>query len=185
MAGTRLAVHATFLAEIVLLTVFSLYYATLPPTDLEVGNTIRTDTEPFLNVKSVVFHGRTIVATVRSATEGIPTAIGTVLPFELDGIAGTHNGFLRRFRETTAARCLATLPEDLVGEFEALSDSRAIFLLAVSARREDPDLSLADALVGAVGTAARICATVEQQFDQVHDTFPNASQSCRFACQRG
>ena len=48
MAGTRLAVHATFLAEIVLLTVFSLYYATLPPTDLEVGNTIRTDTEPFL-----------------------------------------------------------------------------------------------------------------------------------------
>ena len=48
MAGTRLAVHATFLAEIVLLTVFSLYYATLPPTDLEVGTTIRTDTEPFL-----------------------------------------------------------------------------------------------------------------------------------------
>lgn len=48
MAGTRLAVHATFLAEIVLLTVFSLYYATFPPTDLEVGTTIRTDTEPFL-----------------------------------------------------------------------------------------------------------------------------------------
>ena len=48
MAGTRLAVHATFLVEIVLLTVLSLYYATLPPTDLEVGSTIRTDTEPFL-----------------------------------------------------------------------------------------------------------------------------------------
>ena len=48
MAGTRLAVHATFLLEIVLLTVFSLYYATLPPTDLEVGSTIRTDTESFL-----------------------------------------------------------------------------------------------------------------------------------------
>lgn len=48
MAGTRLAVHAIFLVEIALLAGLSLFYATLPPTDLELGTIIRTDTEPFL-----------------------------------------------------------------------------------------------------------------------------------------
>ncbi len=105
--------------------------------------------------------GHTILATVRSATIGIPTALATTPPFELDGIAGSHNGFLRKFREATAARCLAKLPEALVGEFEGLSDSLAVFLLAAAAWREDPDLPLAGALVGAVGTAARICADAD------------------------
>lgn len=105
--------------------------------------------------------GRTIVASVRSATPGIPTAPGTVLPFVLDGVAGLHNGFLRKFRQATAARCLAKLPEDLVGRFEGLSDSLVVFLLAIAARREDPDLTLADALVVAAGTAARTCAEVD------------------------
>ncbi len=104
------------------------------------------------------FEGRTIVATVRSAPAGISTGAGTVPPFALDGIAGTHDGVLCRFREVTAARCLAKLPENLVGESEGLSDSLAVFLLAVAARREDPDLALSGALVGAVGTAMRICA---------------------------
>ncbi|NIR59052.1 MAG: hypothetical protein GWO02_05790, partial [Gammaproteobacteria bacterium] len=107
------------------------------------------------------WRARTLVATVRSATIGVPTAPGTVLPFEQDGIVGTHNGFLRKFRESTAARCLAKLPDDLVGQFEAMSDSLAVFLLAVAARREDPDLPLAGALVGAVSTAARACAEVD------------------------
>ena len=48
MAGTRLAVHAIFLVEIALLAGLSLFYATLSPTDLELGTIIRTDTEPFL-----------------------------------------------------------------------------------------------------------------------------------------
>ena len=56
MAGTRLAVHATFLVEIALLAGLSLFYATLPPTDLELGTIIRTDTEPFLVDRSGLGH---------------------------------------------------------------------------------------------------------------------------------
>jgi glutamine amidotransferase len=107
------------------------------------------------------WQARTLLATVRSATTGAPTAPGSVPPFEQDGIVGTHSGFLRKFREATAARCLAKLPDDLVGRFEAMSDSLAVFLLAIAARREDPDLPLTGALVGAVSTAARACAEVD------------------------
>jgi len=105
--------------------------------------------------------GHTVLATVRSVTDGLPTALTATLPFELDGVVGSHDGFLRKFREATAARCLAKLPEALVGEFEGLSDSLAVFLLAAAAWREDPDLTLAGALIGAVGTAARICADAD------------------------
>jgi glutamine amidotransferase len=99
-----------------------------------------------------------LLAAVCSARPGVAVSQATVLPYELDGVACAHDGFLSRFKEVTAARCLAKLPEELVGEFEGLSDSRAVFLLAIAALREDPDLALSGALVGAVGTAARICS---------------------------
>lgn len=131
------------------------------PAPLRYITTAPPWSDPNLPSLAPRWQARTLVATIRSATIGVPTAPGTVLPFEQDGIVGTHNGFLRKFREATAARCLAKLPDDLVGRFEAMSDSLAIFLLAVAARREDPDLPLTGALVGAVGTAARACAEVD------------------------
>jgi len=71
MAGTRLVVHATFLVEIVLLTVLSFYYATLPPTDLELGASIRTDTEPFLVDRSGVGRIPTNIRDRLGALEGL------------------------------------------------------------------------------------------------------------------
>ena len=131
------------------------------PQPLRYTTTAPPWADPNLVALSRRLAGHTVLATVRSATIGIPTALATTLPFELDGVVGSHNGFLRKFREATAARCLAKLPEALVGEFEGLSDSLAVFLLAAAAWREDPDLTLTGALIGAVGTAARICADAD------------------------
>ena len=86
MAGTRLAVHATFLVEIVLLTFFSLYYATLPPTDFEVGSTIRTDTEPFLVDRSGLGLVSTNIKGRLDALEGLGRGI-----FSASASLGTAN----------------------------------------------------------------------------------------------
>ncbi|NKB88092.1 MAG: hypothetical protein GKS06_07730 [Acidobacteria bacterium] len=130
------------------------------PADEELPLRCVTSSDPAVdaNLASLAprLSGQTIIASIRTPGKGKMPAAAS--PFELDGVAGMHEGFMGRFREVTAARCIATLPEELVGAIDVLDESKAIFLLAIAARREDPDLSLADALVGAVGTAARICA---------------------------
>mmetsp|Transcript_25516 Transcript_25516/g.73787 ORF Transcript_25516/g.73787 Transcript_25516/m.73787 type:complete len:454 (-) Transcript_25516:1263-2624(-) len=112
MAGTRLAVHATFLVEIVFLTGLSLFYATLPPTDLELGSIIRTDTEPFLVDRSGLGH----------------------IPADIDDRLDTLEGLGR-----AAFSSLASLePDQAKTDATLLLTTKPMCTVMVSALDEDP-----------------------------------------------
>lgn len=112
-------------------------------------------TDPNLRGLAPRLRGSPILATVRSATPGIPGGTGAVLPFVTDDIAGSHHGYLTGFRERLVGPLLADLPPDLVGRIETLTDSAALFLLAVAARRDGNDLPRA--AVRAVERAGLLC----------------------------
>lgn len=100
--------------------------------------------------------GAPILATVRSATPGIGGGEGAVLPFTHGALAGSHNGYLGRFRESTCAALLARLPADLLGGLDTVTDSALLFLLAVEAWRVHGDPArAAEEAVGVAGEAAR------------------------------
>lgn len=98
--------------------------------------------------------GSPILATVRSATPGIPSGPGAVLPFVHGELAGTHNGYIGSFREATCAALLALLPAELLGRLETVTDSALLFLLAVRSWRESGDME--SAALEAVRLASQI-----------------------------
>ncbi|MFW6198680.1 MAG: hypothetical protein ACOC5E_02535 [Acidobacteriota bacterium] len=112
--------------------------------------------DPNLPTLSRRLRAGTVLATVRSATPGIPSGPGSVLPFVRADLAGSHNGFLGRFREALAPALLRSLPEDLRGAFDTLSDSALLFLLAFAHRRDDPERALGAALEATADEVIRI-----------------------------
>lgn len=99
--------------------------------------------------------GSPILAAVRSATPGIAGGPGAVLPFVHGPLAGAHNGYLGAFRESVGPTLLRTLPADLLGALDAVTDSAVLFLLAVDAWRRVADPGLA--AVEAVRRTAAVC----------------------------
>lgn len=100
--------------------------------------------------------GRVILATVRSATPGIVSGPGAVLPFVEGSLAGTHNGYIRGFADGVASTLLKQVPPRLSSRIETLTDSRLLFLLAAAHWHDHHDLGAA--AVAAVDTVARACA---------------------------
>ncbi|MGH8929411.1 MAG: class II glutamine amidotransferase [Egibacteraceae bacterium] len=98
------------------------------------------------------------LAAVRSATPGIPHGATFVHPFMHSGLAGTHNGWIRGFRERLARPLLQRLPDHLLGAFDGMSDSLAIFLLAVAERERNPAGGLAGAVRAAIAAVTEECA---------------------------
>jgi glutamine amidotransferase len=97
------------------------------------------------------------LAAVRSATPGIPHGTPFVHPFVHGGLAGAHNGWIASYRERVARRLLDRLPDHLFGSADGMSDSIAIFLLAVAERQRRPETGLAGALRAALAATAEEC----------------------------
>lgn len=114
--------------------------------------------DPNLPALAPRLSGSPILATVRSATPGIPGGAGAVLPFVEAGIAGSHNGYLNGFDDGVAARCLATLPPRWQGRVGTMTDARLLFLMAVTRLLAEPAIGLPGACEHAVLQAAEICA---------------------------
>lgn len=100
----------------------------------------------------------TQLAAVRSASTGIPYGIEFSHPFVHGDLAGTHNGVIGQFRAVLARPLLARLPDHLFSAFGGMSDSLAIFLLAVAQWERDPAGGLAGALRGALTAVGEECA---------------------------
>jgi gamma-glutamyl hercynylcysteine S-oxide hydrolase len=120
----------------------------------------RTDRPPWAdeNLRGLASRlGATVqLAAIRSATPGIPYGQVFAHPFVHGGVAGTHNGRIGGFRACVARPLLARLPDHLFSAFEGMSDSLALFLLAVAELERNP----AGGLVGAVRAA--LVATTEE-----------------------
>lgn len=96
------------------------------------------------------------LAAVRSATPGIPYGAVFAHPFVHGASAGAHNGRIVLFRERVAHPLMAHLPPHLFGAFDGMSDSLALFLLAIAELERNP----AGGLVGAL--QATLAVTVEE-----------------------
>jgi len=133
------------------------------PEPLRYVTTMPPWSDPNLPTLARRLCGAPILATVRSATPGIPVENGAVLPFVHETIAGSHNGYLERFSDGVAARCLGALSAGWQGQIGTLTDSRLLFLLALQALDEAPGAGL----LGACETAVTQVATIARGMDRV------------------
>ncbi|MGH8906648.1 MAG: hypothetical protein ACRD0K_09050 [Egibacteraceae bacterium] len=121
----------------------------------------RTDRPPWADENLFGLAGRlraeVQLATVRSASPGIPHGTVFTHPFVYADMAGTHNGWIAKFRDLVARPLLQRLPDHLFAAFDGMSDSLAIFLLAVAEYERDPAGGLAGALRGALAAVADEC----------------------------
>jgi len=106
--------------------------------------------------------GTPILAVVRSATEGMGTGVENAHPFVVGGLAGSHNGFLRRFRKEVVWRLLERLDDEVRPELGTLSDTLLLVLMVASRRRSGESLETAvlGAAADAVGVAGEAGAAV-------------------------
>lgn len=96
------------------------------------------------------------VASVRSATPGIPIGPSNVHPFTRGPLAFVHNGFLGAFRDGHYRPMLAALDDELHREYGAVSDSLLLFLTMCRHLEGDARGDLATALRLALGEAMAI-----------------------------
>jgi gamma-glutamyl hercynylcysteine S-oxide hydrolase len=105
--------------------------------------------------------GRAILAAVRNATPGIGYGADHVPPFVHGDLAVVHDGWIGAFRESVAATLIRQLPDDLVVDLPAVSDSRLLALAVLAHRREHPD-DLAAAVGAAIEQVASVCQAARQ-----------------------
>ena len=82
-----------------------------------------------------------ILAAVRNATPGIPVDDSGNLPLTHGRWSFILNGFVEDFRASYMRTLRSGLPDDLYGELRGSSDSETLFLLAVSALRDNASLA--------------------------------------------
>ncbi len=81
-----------------------------------------------------------ILSAARSTTAGIPQGQPFVHPFVVDGLAGTHNGWISDFRTRVARPLLAEVSDATFPSLDGMSDANVLFLLAADAYRAGADL---------------------------------------------
>jgi gamma-glutamyl hercynylcysteine S-oxide hydrolase len=101
--------------------------------------------------------GTVQLAAVRSATPDIPHGHTFAHPFVHGGAAGAHNGRISAFRACVARPLLTRLPEHLFSVFDGMSDSLALFLLAVTELERNPAGGLVEAVRAALAATAEEC----------------------------
>lgn len=69
------------------------------------------------------------LATVRSATRGLPFGAASVAPFVAGALAGAHNGRINGFRGGVGRDLVARLEPELFARLQAFTDSNVLFLL--------------------------------------------------------
>ena len=78
------------------------------------------------------------LAAVRSATPGMPAGPAAALPFVSGQVAFAHNGRLEGFERGIGRRLLERLPDELFAAATVMTDSVALFLNFLLARRWKP-----------------------------------------------
>jgi glutamine amidotransferase len=85
-----------------------------------------------------------VVANVRSATPGLPVDLSNCSPFRFGQMLATHNGFIRRFRETLYRRLREALDDEHYRAVHGVTDSEHIAAFVLSRwSREGGDLASA------------------------------------------
>jgi ergothioneine biosynthesis protein EgtC len=87
-----------------------------------------------------------VLASVRSATPGLPIDLSNCQPFQSKKILGIHNGFINNFRQTLYRPIRELLSDDVYQSIQGTTDSEHIFALLVNELVEAPQISLTDAL---------------------------------------
>ncbi|MDH3283849.1 MAG: ergothioneine biosynthesis protein EgtC [Acidobacteriota bacterium] len=100
------------------------------------------------------------LATVRSATPGLPTGSGAALPFVHGRHAGTHNGYVAGFKERAARPLIERLPEHLFTRLDVVSDSLVLFLLVIDRLERSAGCDLGAALASATCGIREQCETL-------------------------
>lgn len=113
--------------------------------------------DPNLPALARRLEGSTIVASIRSASPGLPYGDAFAHPFLGEHLAFAHNGWIGAFRDRTARPLLERLPDDLFARVDGMSDTQVAFLLLVDALRRDPAGGLVAALAAALQTIADVC----------------------------
>src|SRR6266536_605462 len=80
--------------------------------------------------------GTVQLSLVRSATPGLSYGAWSVAPFVHGRVAVAHNGSIRGFRGAPGRRLLERLPDDLLGELGALTDSAVLAALVAAELRD-------------------------------------------------
>jgi glutamine amidotransferase len=97
-----------------------------------------------------------LLATVRSATPGLPSGEAAVLPFVADGLAFAHNGYVEGFGGEAGKALLDALDARASALVTTRTDSRALFAHLVARRRDHPDEPLVDALSAVVALVREV-----------------------------
>ncbi|MCW6037709.1 ergothioneine biosynthesis protein EgtC [Spirulina subsalsa FACHB-351] len=90
------------------------------------------------------------LAYVRSATPGLAVDLGNCQPFTSGRLMFVHNGFIEGFRHTLRRPLRQLLREDVECLIQGVTDSEHIFALILSIWRDQPELSLEEALRKAI-----------------------------------
>jgi glutamine amidotransferase len=102
-------------------------------------------------------HGRVQLAAVRSATKGMPFALGAVAPFTFGRLAISHNGRIANFRGALGRGLLDRLPHDLWDGTGTTTDSVVIAMTIAAELRERPAGGLAAAMATTVQLVEKAC----------------------------
>ncbi|MBM0740777.1 ergothioneine biosynthesis protein EgtC [Phormidium sp. CLA17] len=86
-----------------------------------------------------------VLATVRSATAGIPVDLSNCQPFQSKKILGIHNGFIANFRQTLYRPIREHLSDEAYQSIQGTTDSEHIFALIVHELQASP-ISLTEAV---------------------------------------
>lgn len=86
------------------------------------------------------------LATVRSATAGLPVDLSNCQPFQHSHLLGMHNGFVENFRQTLYRPICDRLSDTAYQLIQGSTDSEHIFALFVDQLLSNPNLSLTQAL---------------------------------------
>ncbi|MEL6319891.1 MAG: ergothioneine biosynthesis protein EgtC [Cyanobacteria bacterium J06626_14] len=87
-----------------------------------------------------------IVASIRSATPGLPVNLSNCPPFQHGDLLMVHNGFIENFRKTLYRPLRDRLSDEVYGSIEGSTDSEHLFALIRQAYQSDSKTSLETSL---------------------------------------
>lgn len=127
-----------------------------------------------------------IVAAVRNGTPGIPGGVASTQPVLVDGLLGSHNGYIDGFAHH-ARRLRDELSEDLYARLTGESDSETLLLLVAEHVRREGDLTagLSAAIEAVLATApgSALCVVLTDGRELVASRMAR-DQPCDTLCVR-
>ncbi|HIK14590.1 MAG TPA: ergothioneine biosynthesis protein EgtC [Leptolyngbyaceae cyanobacterium M33_DOE_097] len=97
-----------------------------------------------------------ILASVRSATPGLPVDLSNCQPFQSGSILGIHNGFVSNFRQTLYRPLRNRLSDKTYKTIIGNTDSEHIFALFLNELEKLPNSSLTTALHNTIDTLCEL-----------------------------